>query len=1235
MNRRILSNVGVLCFVAAGVACADQITSTWTNPVSGSWNTAGNWSGAVVPNNGGGATYKVVVDGNAANNVVVTANGNFVIDQLVVDLADQVIISNLNTLTLATSADLSNAGTLSLSSAGNNTDLVMGANISLSGGGTVTMSNQAANRILGSVSTNRLTNVDNTIQGSGQIGVNLMTLTNQAGGVIEATQSNTLTIDPSASGAINQGTLRARNNATLNLSGGTFTNTGGIIEAQTGSTVQLSSATVVGGTLTTSGTGVITNGGASTLNGVTNLGAFSAANNITTTVIGTLANSGSIALNSSGNLTDLVMSGDVTLSGGGTVTMSNQANNRIYGVAGTDRLTNVDNTIQGSGQLGVSQMALTNQGTISATGSAGLTVDPSASGAINTGTMQALSGPLTLQGGTFTNTGGIIRSNPGTVNVNNATVNGGIVEVLGAGTISMVGGTITGGTLNNSSAGIIRSASGSNTLGGTVNNVAGGQIIVNNNATLILQGGGTYTNAGTISMNGAGNLTDLMIDGNVTLSGGGTLTIGNNTSNRIFGFVGTNRLTNADNKIQGSGLLAANQMALTNQAAGVIEANQSVAMTIDPSASGAINQGTLRASNNSILNLNGGTFTNTGGTIDAQTGSAVQLSGATVVGGSLTTSGSGVVRNVSSATLNGVTNLGTFSADNNSGTTLIGTITNSASMALNSAGNITDLAMSGDVTLTGGGTLTLSNNGNNRILGIVGTERLTNVNNTIQGSGQIGTTFMALTNQAGGVIEANQSVALTIDPSAGGAINQGTLRARNNATLILNPGTFTNTGGTIEAQTGSTVQLSGATIVGGLLTTSGSGVIRNTSTATLDGVTIGSTVSANNATTTTLIGTITNGGLISLNSGGSLTDVRLSGDVTLTGGGTLDMSNNTNNRILGTVGANRLINVNNTIQGSGQIGVNLMGFTNQGTVLANQSALLTIDTSSGFTNQGILQSLAGSTLSIIGAGTEFSNFAGTTLTGGSYLIGSGTSTTATIQFDNADIVTNQATIVMDGSGARILNRNTILNGISNLTTNGAQGDFTIRNGKNLSTNAAFSNAGGVTVGDLSTLTIGAGAGVFTNSGTLDGTGTIVGTVINSGSVNPGSSPGTLTVNGTYNQSAGGALNIEIASLSSFDQLFVLGQAFLDGTLNVSLLGGYLPSVGDSFQFMQFSSLTGAFANLNGLNIGGGLFFSQVVTASGISLVVGSEVPEPGTWLLLGLGLAAIAARRRLRWTKNR
>jgi hypothetical protein len=1230
MSFGTLIKAGVVCVVLAGAAGAAQVTNVWINPGNGAWGTAGNWSQGAFPNNGGGTTYKVVVDGNTANNVAVTATGTFTVDELVIDLSDQVIVANNSSLTLA-SGSIANAGTLSLSAGVNLTDLkIDAANLNLSGGGILSLGNSNNNRILGSVATNRLTNVDNVIRGSGQIGINQMALTNEAGGVIEANQSTTLTIDPSSSGAINQGILRATNNATLALSSGTFTNTGGTIEAQNGSTVQLSGATVVGGTLTTAGSGVIKNIGSATLNGVTNAGAFAQNNNTDTTVIGTINNTGSIALNSSSHLTDLTLSGDVTLTGGGTVNLTNFANNRILGAAAGNRLTNVDNVIQGSGQIGVNLMALTNEagGVIEANQSTTLTIDPSSSGAINQGILRATNNAtLVLSSGTFTNTGATIEAQNGS-------------------TVQLSGATVVGGTLTTAGSGVIKNTGGS-TLNGVTN--AGAFAQNNNTDTTVI---GTINNTGSIALNSSSHLTDLILSGDVTLTGGGTVNFTNFVNNRIYGAAAANRLTNVDNVIQGSGQIGVNQMAFTNQ--GTVSATSSAGLSIDPSASGAINTGVMQALGGPVT-LENGTFTNTGGIIRSNSGTVnvnsatvnggnvevlgagmISMSGGTITGGTLDNSSTGIIRSTSGAnTLGGTVNNvagGQIVLNNNTSLTLQGSgvYNNAGTIAMNSTGNLTDLIMDGDVTLSGGGTVSLTNLSNNRMYGQAGTERLTNVNNTISGSGQLGINLMAITNQAGGVIEANQTISLTIDPNASGVINQGILRATNNATLVLSSGTYTNTGGTIEAQNGSTVQANGVTIAGGTLTTSGSGVIKNTGSLTLNGVTNAGAFAANNNTTTTLVGTITNSGSMALNSSGNLTDVQISGDVALTGGGILNLTNSTNNRIFGVASTNRLTNVDNTIRGSGQIGVNLMRFTNQGTVLADQSTALTIDSSSGFTNSGILQALAGATLSVVGTGVDFSNFAGTTLTGGSYFVGSGNATTATLQFDNANIVTNQATIDLNGSGARILNRLNSANGISNLTTNGAQGDFTIRNGKNLSTNAAFLNQGAVTVGDSSTLTIGTGTGVFTNSGLLDGTGTIVGTVINSGNVNPGSSPGTLTVNGTYNQAAGGSLNIEIASLSSFDRLIVLGQALLDGNLNISLLGGYVPNVGDIFEFMQFSSLVGDFSHFSGLNIGGGLSFREVITANGISLVVDSNVPEPATWLMLGAGLAAVAAFRRRR-----
>ena len=64
---------------------------------------------------------------------------------------------------------------------------------------------------------------------------------------------------------------------------------------------------------------------------------------------------------------------------------------------------------------------------------------------------------------------------------------------------------------------------------------------------------------------------------------------------------------------------------------------------------------------------------------------------------------------------------------------------------------------------------------------------------------------------------------------------------------------------------------------------------------------------------------------------------------------------------------------------------------------------------------------------------------------------------------------------------------------------------------------------------------------------------------------PGNSPGILSVDGHYTQSAGGTLEIELASNGSVagtdrDHL----AASLDGTLDLQLDGGYTPAISNSF-----------------------------------------------------------------------
>jgi len=102
-----------------------------------------------------------------------------------------------------------------------------------------------------------------------------------------------------------------------------------------------------------------------------------------------------------------------------------------------------------------------------------------------------------------------------------------------------------------------------------------------------------------------------------------------------------------------------------------------------------------------------------------------------------------------------------------------------------------------------------------------------------------------------------------------------------------------------------------------------------------------------------------------------------------------------------------------------------------------------------------------------------------------------------------------------------------------------------------------------------------------NAGLLVGSGTINGSLTNTGQVNPGDTgtAGTLTINGDYTQLAAGVLNIRIGG-TGFDQLVIAGQATLDGTLNVSLINNFVPPSGSTYAILLFSSSSGIFATTN-------------------------------------------------------
>ncbi|MFI5330301.1 MAG: hypothetical protein ACHQ2F_04600, partial [Desulfobaccales bacterium] len=289
-------------------------------------------------------------------------------------------------------------------------------------------------------------------------------------------------------------------------------------------------------------------------------------------------------------------------------------------------------------------------------------------------------------------------------------------------------------------------------------------------------------------------------------------------------------------------------------------------------------------------------------------------------------------------------------------------------------------------------------------------------------------------------------------------------------------------------------------------------------------------------------------------------------------------------------------------------------------------------------------SVSGGTLNMQGAG----NYAGkNNVTGGTLNMNSAAAITY-----SGDTVTGSGftpgpggTVNMSGALATYSGNSTVTDGTLNLSagnytgglTLGANGIFNFTGGTFVTAGTNINTAAGssLTIAPGLNMNIGGAGFTLTNSGTttvngtltgnltnnagslVNGSGTITGALINNGTVNPGNSPGTITV-GTYTVNPGGTHVVEIASASSYDKLITTaagGITLNGGTLSPRLLGGYLPSTNQVFsnilQATGGGTVAGTFASIDNTRLGNSrtLFWQANYYPTSIDLqAVGNYTP---------------------------
>ncbi len=253
--------------------------------------------------------------------------------------------------------------------------------------------------------------------------------------------------------------------------------------------------------------------------------------------------------------------------------------------------------------------------------------------------------------------------------------------------------------------------------------------------------------------------------------------------------------------------------------------------------------------------------------------------------------------------------------------------------------------------------------------------------------------------------------------------------------------------------------------------------------------------------------------------------------------------------------------------------------------------------------------------SVVRDGARLSTVGATTQTGGEIQLGNAGGSGV---WENAGTLTSSGTATVHNAGGGIL-RN--LAGGS-MVVNAQFGTVTVENAGTIAVNGTFGSAPAGSEGALvqsgGSIAIGSSGRLNKRTtltgGMLGGTGTVLSLENIAGTVEAGSSPGTLTVTQSFTQGVAGTLRAEIDSEAAYDRLAVGGTAALGGTLAIASNPLFTPELDDSFGVLTAMSRTGQFNAVTGTQVGARRYLPKYLP-NGVELCVveggGAECGQSG------------------------